>query len=248
MSKPISAFNWMCPYCYRHQVVTEINFSTIQFPLYVGDLDMGPVGVEIEAISCINGKCAKLTLSASLYERVIQASGLLLGSQLATWHLMPKSNSFAQLDFIPKQIRESYYEACRIHDLSPKASATFSRHCLQGMLHDFCGIALDTLDSEITALKADVDLGYTPPGVTPESVEAICRIRSIGKIRACMEQDIDMLFDVDPDEAQALIRLNELLFEEWYGARHLRQQRLAKIVSLERDTKAKMETRTSADD
>ena len=41
-----------------------------------------------------------------------------------------------------------------------------------------------------------------------------------------MEKDINTIIDVDPDEAQRLIELTEMLFEEWYKARHRREQRL----------------------
>ena len=44
-----------------------------------------------------------------------------------------------------------------------------------------------------------------------------------------MEADINVIVDVDPDEAQVLIELAELLFDEWYIAREQRMQRLAKL-------------------
>lgn len=47
-----------------------------------------------------------------------------------------------------------------------------------------------------------------------------------------MEKDIDVIVEVDPDEAQALINLIELLFEEWYVARNKRQESLAKIKTI----------------
>ena len=45
-----------------------------------------------------------------------------------------------------------------------------------------------------------------------------------------MEKDIDLIVEVDPDEAQKLIELAELLFEEWYVAQHTRTERLATLV------------------
>jgi hypothetical protein len=44
-----------------------------------------------------------------------------------------------------------------------------------------------------------------------------------------MEKDINLIVDVDPDEARLLIELTESLFEEWYVARHDREQRMQKI-------------------
>ena len=44
-----------------------------------------------------------------------------------------------------------------------------------------------------------------------------------------MEKDINLILDVEPDEAQALVNLIELLFEEWYVAEHVREERLGKL-------------------
>lgn len=97
------------------------------------------------------------------------------------------------------------------------------------MIRDFCGIAKPTLLKEIEALNKVVEAGTAPPGVTTETVEAIDHVRSIGNIGAHMEKDIDVIVPVEPGEAQALIELIELLFEEWYVARHSRQEKLARV-------------------
>ena len=44
-----------------------------------------------------------------------------------------------------------------------------------------------------------------------------------------MEKDINLILDVEPDEAQALIDLIELLFDEWYVAKHVRKEKLMKL-------------------
>jgi hypothetical protein len=55
-----------------------------------------------------------------------------------------------------------------------------------------------------------------------------------------MEKDIDLIVEVEPDEAQALIGLVEMLFSEWYVARHTRQQKLAEIAAIAAEKKAKI--------
>jgi hypothetical protein len=45
--------------------------------------------------------------------------------------------------------------------------------------------------------------------------------------------------DVDPNEAQVLIELVELLFREWYVARAARTDGLAKLKSIAESKKAK---------
>ena len=47
-----------------------------------------------------------------------------------------------------------------------------------------------------------------------------------------MEKDIDLIVDVDPGEAQMLIELIEMLFQEGYVEREARTKRLAQITAL----------------
>jgi hypothetical protein len=152
---------------------------------------------------------------------------------------MPESSAKPQPDHIPRSLREDYLEACRIRDLSPKASATLARRCLQGMIRDFCKIAKNTLDLEIRALKEAVDQDKAPRGVTPESVDAIDHVRKVGNIGAHMEKDIDLIVEIDSGEAQLLIELVETLFEEWYVARKLREERFANLATLREAKTAK---------
>jgi hypothetical protein len=126
------------------------------------------------------------------------------GTTSGHWRLLPQSNAIPQPDYIPTPLVEDYYEACAIRELSAKASATLARRCLQGMIRDFCKIAKNTLDAEIKELRTRVEQDKAPPGVTPESVEAIDQVRSIGNIGAHMEKDINLIIEVDPGEAEAL--------------------------------------------
>lgn len=184
------------------------------------------------AYGCTNPQCRRISLSLDLFGFVYNGP---VGRQqkYLTQRLLPRSNSKPQPDYIPLALREDYEEACAIRDLSPKAASTLVRRCLQGMIRDFCGINnKPTLDKEIKALKALVDEGKAPSGVTAESVNAIDHVRSIGNIGAHMERDIDLIVEVDPNEAQVLIELVQMLFEEWYVARHQRQERLERIKDI----------------
>jgi len=124
-----------------------------------------------------------------------------------------------------------------MRDLSPKASATITRRCIQGIIRDFCGIARKRLLDEIDELRRRVDAGQAPPGVQPDTVGAIDDVRHIGNIGAHMEADINVIVDVDPDEAQILIELTELLFKEWYVTREQRRQGIAKLRSIAEEKK-----------
>lgn len=151
------------------------------------------------------------------------------GDTFATFRLKPDSVAKPQPDYIPDAIRVDYGEACRIAHLSPKASATLSRRCIQGMIRDFCGISKARLVDEINALKSLAESDSLPRGVTPESIDAIDAVRKIGNIGAHMEKDINLIVDVDPEEATTLIELIETLFDDWYIARQKRVDRFARV-------------------
>ncbi len=140
--------------------------------------------------------------------------------------IRPTSDAKHFPEYIPKTIRDDYEEACAIVSLSPKASATLSRRCLQGMIHDFWDIKLKNLNHEITTLKDKI---------TPDLWEAIDSLRQLGNIGAHMEKDTDVIIDIDPDEAESLIKLIELLMKEWYINREERKKLFSDILSSNSD-------------
>ena len=172
---------------------------------------------------CPNPECRKFTLTAALYE---SAEGYQFGekllNKLGVWNLIPNSKAKTFPDFIPRAILDDYKEACLIRDLSPKASATLSRRCLQGIIRDFWAAKSGRLVEEIDQIKDKVD---------PLTWGAIDAVRKLGNIGAHMEKDINVIVDVDPDEAELLIGLIETLLREWYVAREERKARMASIVA-----------------
>ncbi|MBV6787527.1 DUF4145 domain-containing protein [Xanthomonas campestris pv. uppalii] len=151
-----------------------------------------------------------------------------MGKELGRWQLRPNSSAKVFPNYIPKPIREDYEEACLIRDLSPKAAATLARRCLQGIIRDFWGISKARLVDEINDLKGVIDQA---------TWEAIDAVRSIGNIGAHMERDINLVIEVEPEEAQLLIGLIEVLLKDWYIARHERQAHLQQIVALAKSKK-----------
>jgi hypothetical protein len=147
----------------------------------------------------------------------------LVGKILQTWNLIPPSTAKVFPEYIPKPIRDDYQQACLIRDLSPKASATLSRRCIQGMIRNFWGVSKARLKDEIDAIKDKTDVS---------TWAAIDAVRTVGNIGAHMEKDIDVIVDVDPQEAQLLIGLIELLMKDWYIAKHDREERLKSITAL----------------
>jgi hypothetical protein len=222
---------WTCDYCGHPQVVTDDNWTDYTNTLEHTEIsELGAARIRVQGIVCLNPKCKKLSLDVWLHERVVRDRGVASGKQLHHWGLLPESTAKPQPDYIPKAIREDYSEACRIRELSPKSSAALARRCLQGMIRDFCKIQKNRLIDEIKELRARVDNGTSPQGVTHESVDAIDHVRSIGNIGAHMEKDVDLIIEIEPGEAQALIELIEMLLVEWYVERKQRQDRLAKVA------------------
>jgi hypothetical protein len=83
-------------------------------------------------------------------------------------------------------------------------------------------------------------------GVTHESVDAIDAVRSVGNIGAHMEKDVDLIIEIEPGEAQMLIELIEMLFDEWYVERFNRTKRLAEITALSAQKASELADATAA--
>jgi hypothetical protein len=75
---------------------------------------------------------------------------------------------------------------------------------------------------EIAQIKDNVD---------PLTWEAIEAVRKLGNIGAHMEKDIDVIVEVDPNEAALLIGLVETLLKEWYVARAERSARMGAVIA-----------------
>ncbi|MGB4589004.1 MAG: DUF4145 domain-containing protein [Clostridiaceae bacterium] len=124
----------------------------------------------------------------------------------------PSSNARKFPDYVPGAILQDYEEACSIANLSPKASATLSRRCLQGMIRDYWSISgKKNLYEEIEAIQDKID---------PQVAKVLNGVRQLGNIGAHMEKAIDLIIDIDPNEAEKLIQLIEYLIEQWYIKRH----------------------------
>lgn len=151
-----------------------------------------------------------------------------VGSQFPNriMHFNPISLSKAYPDYIPQTIRSDYEEAHAILNLSPKASATLSRRCLQGMIRDFWEISKARLVDEIDALKDLVD---------PSTKKVLDALRKLGNIGAHPEKDVNLIVDIEPNEARKLLKFIELLMQKWYIERHDNEQLLQDILDLDKD-------------
>jgi len=219
-------FSWKCPFCNHHTTILNSNTVSNDNPLHIPN-KQGNKNLITQWIVCPNKDCKELSLIVHLYEHKYKSDGLRGDwnneSHNKTWNLIPTSTAKIFPGYIPKAIIQDYQEACLILDLSPKASATLSRRCLQGMIRDFWKINENTLFEEINAIQDKVD------ALTWKSIDSV---RQIGNIGAHMEKDINLIIDVDPNEANLLIHLIEDLINDWYINKHERERKLKEIIEL----------------
>ena len=74
--------------------------------------------------------------------------------------------------------------------------------------------------------------------VDGDTWSAIDAVRDVGNIGAHMEKDVNLIIDVEPDEAEQLITLIEMLMREWYIARQTRKELTSGIVAVAAAKKA----------
>ena len=226
----MAQFNWTCPFCNHAAVITDANSHNFQSQFSNGNKHgiqkiLGTVAI------CPNEECAEYALAVQIVDVETTSSGRQYDAKLRKiWHLVPESMAKTFPGYIPNALIEDYTEACLIVDKSPKASATLARRCLQGMIRDFWGVTgKRSLAHEIDEIQDKVD---------PDTWDAINALRKLGNIGAHMERDINLIVEVEADEAGLLIQLIETLFDDWYVRKHDRQQRMAKIKATAADKDA----------
>jgi hypothetical protein len=194
-------------------------------------------GISYLYIRCPNTDCLSYELTVSHVPAVYNARGSdTYGEPLSSWRFFPRSKAQVFPVYVPAQLRHDYEEASLISELSPKASATLSRRCLQGILRDFWKVKPGKLANEIGQIKDKCD------SLTWDAIEAV---RKVGNIGAHMEEDVNVIVDVDSGEAQLLIELIEIVVKDWYIAAAERRKRLEAVAAL---AKAKDAERQSAKD
>lgn len=75
-------------------------------------------------------------------------------------------------------------------------------------------------------------MNYIKDKLASDTWEAIQTVRSVGDIGAHMEKDVNVIVDVESDEAYLLVQLIETLLEDWYVERHKRLERNARLQKL----------------
>lgn len=182
--------------------------------------------IEAQVLACANVHCKKESLwivyMDSNKEKIIK-------------RLVPKSGAKPQPDCVPKEICEDYEEACLVLEDSPKASAALARRCLQAMIHDFHDIKENTLHEEIMEL-------FDQSKISQDTKEVLLGMKGVGNAAA----HPDRLIDVSKEDASALLKWLEILFDEWYVERNEKEERERQMKELgEKYKKEKSDDSTS---
>lgn len=216
---------WVCPFCGTGNVANHdthrMYFLTpdgIDNVIYNNLPSRPAYSICIEYYICQDPSCNRTSISYSGYSRLFSTQEKFILPGIGDVNHAPLP------DYVPEDIQNDYNEAYAILHLSPKASATLSRRCIQGIIRDFWDIkGKKSLYKEINAIQDKVD---------DDVWNAIHAVRSLGNIGAHPEQDINTIVDIEPDEAESLIRLIELLVDESYVRREKRTSLLQAIPAI----------------
>lgn len=212
---------FVCPFCNHTMSISDSTYSQrdIMFETYsYGQLIRdNKYTIEISLYHCPN--CDKVTSNAKYTGKDMPQK---------TIPIFPISTAKQFPDYVPASIRADYEEACAIVTLSPKASATLSRRCLQSMIRDFWQITgKKRLVDEIDALETKVPAAQW---------KVLNSLRRIGNIGAHPEADVNLIIDIEPDDALKLVQVIELLIRQWYIERHEQEELISDVLSLDQET------------
>src|SRR5260370_20531420 len=135
---------YRCPFCHRDTSVFDDRISKDAHLLSI--LNASKISrLHSTFIVCPNPQCQQASLQLSLVNE----------NEFVTrkWQLLPESKAIPFPEYVPEQIGNAYEQAALIVVQSPKASATLSRRCLQGMLRDFWGVKSGRLFDEINSIQ-----------------------------------------------------------------------------------------------
>ena len=153
-------FNFTCPYC---QTKTTINSDKLERSQVRYIEKKQDKMLEFSVITCPNESCERTTIFMKDYflQFSFDRGYEKIGEAIRNKRIEPEFSYIHYPDYIPEQVRQDYEEACKIVSLSPKASATLSRRCLQGMIRDFHNVKKKNLVDEINAIQNDLGTDYS---------------------------------------------------------------------------------------
>jgi Domain of unknown function (DUF4145) len=216
---------YTCPHCNQSSEPAEGNFArnTLTASLNLGGLESRIAHYRkdflIETHLCTCPHCERSSIFLNVRTNYSEPKGIYITPRknptmiyrrhVKRFQIFPPAKPAVKEwpDKVPRFVAQDYTEAYLIRDISPRASATLARRCLQGMIRDKYNISMNTLNNEIQKVKKIVDQ------VTGDSLDAI---RQIGNIGAHPEGNADFSVDMTPEDATLLLELVEQLIDDWY--------------------------------
>lgn len=201
-----------CPYCKIKFTVSSLVTKDVKIFEDIFDnitlIFMGEK-VSVQTLMCANVACKKESLWLTYCRKRVR--------------IVPDSSAKPWPNYIPKEIREDYEEACQILKYSPNASATLARRCLQSAIRDFYRTNGKSLYNEIVTVKKEI----------PENeYKAIDVIRTVGNLVAHKEKDAATVWDIEPKHAELLIQILDEIVVQWYVDRHVKAEREEKVEEM----------------
>jgi hypothetical protein len=213
-----------CPYCgYMYQVVTGQNVYSNVF-----SDPGGSVAVHSVIYVCPHIACAKTEVSVDAGTPRQETRNELYNSFFSARLLPPEAcgkNEFKVSD-VPEAVFRDYDEACRLLKISPCASATYARRCLQSMVRKKFKLKPGKLQNEIKSLSA---LGGI---IKQEEIDALECVRKMGKFKAMPDDDVKVLVDVNYEEARQTIEVVEALMFDWFLGPAERDKRVEALKAI----------------
>lgn len=133
-----------------------------------------------------------------------KTSSKVLNCNKNMWINIEPLSEIKQFPNVPSELYKDYSEACAILNLSPTASATLSRRCLQKMVRERWGIEMNRLLDEINTIPTS--------NISQLERDALHAVRNIGNIGA----HPDKILEVTSEDAELTIRIIELFLQKWY--------------------------------
>ncbi|NRF12526.1 DUF4145 domain-containing protein [Agrobacterium pusense] len=232
MAELVVGSRWRCPFCSTNSLIGRDNLSRTVVPVN-GKSKHGNKAIAVTSISCANDECSELALTVNFGDyKVTRTNNGYTNYIMNEWdveltkNLLPDGVSVSVPASVPAEISITYIEAARIADISGRASAAMSRRCLQGMVRHFFDIPANkrgNLGAELAFVKDRID---------PEMWDNLLAVSGVGDIGAHMDNNVDQIIDISPEEARILLALIESLFKEWYEAREKRERSSAALKEI----------------
>lgn len=221
----MSSYN--CSFCGSSFNLVESQYSTSRF-CFGSAMNLNNV-----TLSQLMGKSPKEIINLEMYkcpncgEISVQTSNY--GSQYTTKHTLIYPNSKAKHfpEYVPDHIREDYEEAYSIIELSPKAAAALCRRTMESMIDDVFNVNERTLAASISKLEEN-NL------ITNEVKTALQTLKDVGNEGAHFNENSKLLQDIEPEDAQILLKFIEYLENQWYTSKHNSELLMASLNGLKK--------------